>query len=88
MSKYFKSKNISRSFKVLEGSGTIDIDVPFVPDYIKVGFSTPGHKDAPDTVAWDLVSVTPTSYRLEIGYDVFSERDIYCRISKLSQDPF
>jgi len=88
MSVYFKSKNISRTFHVLEGSGIIDLDVPFVPDYIEVKFSTPGFKDAPDAVAWDLVSVTPTTYRLEIGYDAFSARDIYCRVSKLSQDPF
>ena len=88
MSVYFKSKNISKSFHVLEGSGTLDVDIPFVPDYIKVQFSSPGHKDAPDEVYWDLISVTPTSYKLEIGYTTFSERDIYCRVSKLSQDPF
>lgn len=88
MSVYFKSKNISNSFHVLEGSGTLDVDVPFVPDYIEVKFSTPAHKDAPDEVYWDLVSLTPTTYRLEIGYDVFSARDIYYRVSKLLQDPF
>ena len=93
MTTYFGKHNIHDAFKAIPGIGTTTIDVPFVPDYIKVKFHGPElTKREDDTVGedqvyWDLVKITPTHYQLNIGWSVYSTREIYYRISKLTVDP-
>lgn len=88
---YFGSHNISNAVKVVPGIGTLTVDVPFVPDYIKVEFHGPAMspKELPgtDDVYWNLTTVTPTSYQLTIGWSVYNTREIYYRVSRLIVDP-
>jgi hypothetical protein len=89
---YFGSHNISNAVKVVPGIGTLTVDVPFVPDYIKVEFHGPALSPkeplpGTDDVYWNLTTVTPTSYQLTIGWSVYNTREIYYRISRLIVDP-
>ena len=92
MTTYFGNHNISETFKAEPGMDTRVIDVPFVPDYIKVEFHGPiktpkNELMGDDGIYWNLISVTPTSYQLAIGWSTYYERDIYFRISRLTVDP-
>lgn len=95
MSVYFKNHNIFKYFKVDPGIGTLTVDVPFTPDYIKVEFhgAELSKKDehlavaGEDVVYWDINYVAPDKYQLAIGWSVYSMREIYYRISRLTVDP-
>jgi len=93
--KYFGSNDITETIKAYSGMGTIVVDVPFLPDYIKVDFHggilspKPDHMEnvGNDSVYWNLLTVAPNKYQLAIGWSVYTERDIYYRISQLTVDP-
>lgn len=92
MSSYFGKHNLSHAFKAVPGMGTLAIDVPFVPDYIKVEFHGPALTPKEETmgddeVYWDLTKVTPTKYILTIGWSTYTTREIYYRIARLIVDP-
>ena len=92
--KYFGKNDLNNAFKVVSGVGSTTIVVPFIPDYIKVDFHGPVVSSKPkedlqgnDEVYWNLTAVTPTSYTLDIGWSVYSNREIYYRIARLTVDP-
>lgn len=95
MASYFGNHDITETIKVKPGMDSITIDVPFIPDYIKVDFhggilsTKPDHMDnvGEDSVYWNLTAVTPNSYQLAIGWSVYTERHIFYRISRLTVDP-
>jgi len=96
MSAYFESQNISETLTPPAGIGVTVIDVPFVPDYIKVDFQgailTPkeDHFDrtGTDDLFWNLTTVVPNSqYQLTIMWSTYTEREIYCRAARLTVDP-
>jgi len=93
MTIYFGHHNIHDTIKAIPGIGSLSVDVPFIPDYIKVDFHGPELTQREDTtvgedrVYWDLVTMSPTSYQLNIGWSVYSTREIYYRISRLTVDP-
>ena len=51
----FIEKRVSDSLKVLPGSGSVTVDIPFVPEYIKVKYLDQHTKPALDTITYDLV---------------------------------
>jgi len=93
--KYFGKQTISKAFKVVSGIGAISVDIPFIPDYIKVDFANPVTSSKPkeslvgnDEVYWSLTAVTPTTYKLDIGWSTYTEtRDVYYQIARLNVDP-
>ena len=92
MSIYFGKHNVSGTIKAISGMDTITVNVPFVPDYVKVEFHGPvltprDETQGDDEVFWDLTKVTATSYQLSIGWSVYETREIYYRASKLLVDP-
>jgi len=94
MTTYFGSQDIGETLKAVSGMGTVTIDVPFIPDYIKVDFHggilspKPDHMDnvGEDNVYWNLLTV-PNGYQLVIGWSVYTERSIYYRVARLTVDP-
>ena len=92
MTTYFGKHTLHDAFKVIPGIGAVTIDVPFVPDYIKVEFHGPAMTPKEETIGddqvfWDLVTVTPTSYQLNIGWEIYSTREVYYRVARLTVDP-
>lgn len=96
MSAYFGIHNISDTLTPAAGIGTVAIDVPFVPDYIKVdfqgGIKTPKEdyflRAGEDAIYWDLSTIIPNQqYRLTIMWSTYTEREIYYRIARLTVDP-
>ena len=92
MSSYFGKHTLHDAFKVISGIGTISIPVPFLPDYVKVDFHgsamTPKEEImGDDEVYWNLVKITPNSYQLDIGWSVYTTREIYYRVARLTVDP-
>ena len=95
MASYFGKHDITETVRIKPGMDSLTIDIPFVPDYIKVDFHggilspKPDHMASvgEDSVYWNLTTVTPTSYQLAIGWSVYTERDIFYRISRLTVDP-
>jgi len=51
----FIEKRVSESFKVLPGTGSVTVDIPFVPEYIKVKYLDQHSKPVLDTITYDLV---------------------------------
>lgn len=95
MASYFGKHDLHDTLKVTSGIGSITIDVPFVPDYIKVDFhggmlsSKADHMDrvGDDDVYWNLTPATH-GYQLSIGWSVFTEeRKIFYRVARLIVDP-
>ena len=72
----FIEKRISDSLKILPGTGTITIDIPFIPEYIKVKFLDPDRKNVLDTLTYDLIYTgDPTiPYQITINWSVTSGR--------------
>jgi hypothetical protein len=65
----FIEKRLSTTFKVLPGSGSVTIDVPFVPDYVRIKYMDVSHKAKLDTSSFDLVFTgNPLSPYLLIVY--------------------
>ena len=87
MTKHFHSKRIAQIVKKQAGTDHFHVDIPFVPDYIRVDFHDIKHKPDVDTLQWDLVATSPTTYQLTVTYDVHEERDIRYVVAKLPRDP-
>lgn len=93
--KYFGKNTLNSTFKVVAGIGTKTVDIPFVPDYVKVDFGNPVTSSKPkeslqgnDEVYWSLTAVTPTTYKLDIGWSTYTEtRDVYYQVARLTVDP-
>ena len=91
---YFGSHDITNTFKVEPGQGSITVDVPFIPDYIRVRFHggilspKPDHPETvgEDSVYWDLANV-PGGCQLSIGWSVYTERLVHFRVSRLTVEP-
>ena len=95
MASYFGTHDLHDTLKVTAGIGSITIDVPFIPDYIKVDFHggilspKPDHMEGigDDDVYWNLVPAT-NGYQLSIGWSVYTEeRKINYRVARLIVDP-
>lgn len=85
--KVFKHKRVSARVKVLPGTGTFTVDVPFVPDYIRVDYSDIQHHAGADTIEWNLGLVTSGQYTLTVAYACGEERMIHYVVAKLPVDP-
>lgn len=89
---YFGKHDVSGTFNVIGSVDFKTIDIPFVPDYINVEFVGGSHTNpdilGEDNVYWSISPVTPTTYQLTIGWNIFSsERQIYYRAARLIVDP-
>lgn len=89
---YFGKHNVSETLHVIAGADFTTVDIPFIPDYIKVEFvgGSTANPEAvgEDNVYWSIAPLTPTSYQLSIGWEIYSEtRHIYYRASRLNVDP-
>jgi len=51
------------------GTGTLTIEVPFMPDYFDARFIDTGVDNDPATVAVTVTRNSPTSYTVEADYD-------------------
>jgi len=92
MTTYFGKQTLHDAFKVVPGLGFITVDIPFVPDYIKVDFHGPALSPkeelmGDDRIFWDLVTVSANSYQINIGWETYTTRQVYYRIAKLTVDP-
>jgi len=70
----FIEKRVSASLKVMPGAGTVTVDIPFVPEYIKVKYLDTCTKPTPDTVSYELLFTgNPDSpYQFTIHWSVTS----------------
>lgn len=85
MAKYFYEKRKTETLKVIS-VGTIVVDIPFVPDYIKVKFLDMEHKRETDTITWALVYIAPDQYQLTINYNTHADpRRLRYLVAKLSE---
>jgi len=84
MSKYFGKHHLHGDIKAMPGIDFTSVDIPFVPDYIKVEFHGASTND--DMVYWNLIRADE-GYVLELGWSVFEERHLHYRIAKLNVDP-
>ena len=85
MSKYFGKQHLEGDIKAIPGIDMRTVDIPFVPDYIKVDFH--GSHTANDEIYWNLTKVDETSYQLDIAWSVYDEKHLYYRVAKLLVDP-
>lgn len=74
------------------GMGSKSIDIPFVPNYVRVKFEGPqlasrGGLVGEDQVYWDLVKLA-SGYRLDISWSLYSRRrEIRAQVAILQVDP-
>jgi len=73
----FIEKKLSDSVKVKPGDGIITLDIPFVPEYIKVKFLDTCHKSIQDTLVWDIAFTGDPElpYQLTITWSITSGRE-------------
>jgi len=85
MAKYFYEKRIIETMNVIS-VGNVVLDIPFTPDYIQVKFLGAEHKRETDTIAWDLIYVSPDQYQMTINYNTHATpRRMRILIAKLSE---
>ena len=72
MAKLFLQKRVSGALRVLPGSGTTVMDIPFIPEFIRVEFLDADHTRGVDSLDYDLVYIgDPTvKYQIEITWKV------------------
>lgn len=72
----FIEKRISDAVKVMPGNGTIVVDIPFIPEYIKVKFLDADHTRTKDSISYDLAFTgNPlVPYQLTVNWVVASGR--------------
>lgn len=73
----FIEKRITDSVKVVPGAGTLTIDIPFVPEYIKVRYLDTCRKSVQDALTWDIAFTGDPElpYSLTITWSVTSGRE-------------
>ena len=73
---FFIEKRVSSTAKFNPGSGTFTVDIPFVPDYIKVKFLDPAGKRELDNITWDLnfTGIPSMPYQLIVNWEVLSAK--------------
>ena len=74
------------------GISTCSVAIPFVPNYIKVKFAgsmtvCKGELLGEDQVFWNLVKVSPSAYRLDIGWSVYGRREVHYQAAYLNVAP-
>lgn len=86
MSKLFIEKRVSDALKIPSGVGSITVDVPFVPEYIKVKFLDVGHTQIMDKLSYDIAYVGDIDcvYQLTISWEVASARRFKYTVAKLA----
>lgn len=52
---HFIEKRVSNALKILPGTGSIVVDIPFVPEYIKVKFLDADHTRLHDDLRYDII---------------------------------
>lgn len=86
--KLFMEKKVSDSLKVKPGNGTLTVDIPFVPDYIKLKYLDSCSKATLDTLTYDIVftGAPELPYQITITWAVTSgkSRRFKYTIAKLS----
>lgn len=72
--KIYIEKRVSKAIKVKPSTDNLTVDVPFVPDYIKVKYLDTCTKPILDTIAYDLIytgdSLVP--YQLKVSWAITS----------------
>ena len=73
---HFIEKRVSSTLKVLPGNGAVVIDIPFVPEYIKVKFLDADHTRAQDSIRYDLLYTGNPNipYQLTVSWVVANGR--------------
>jgi len=84
----FIEKKVSDSVKVNPGNGTLTVDIPFIPDYIKLKYLDSCSKATLDTLTYDLLftGVPESPYQIVITWSVTSgkSRRFKYTVAKLS----
>jgi len=72
MAKLFLEKRVSGALKVMPGTGTTVIDLPFVPEFIQVKFLDADHTRGVDSLDYDLVYIGDplVKYQIAITWSV------------------
>ena len=92
MAKTFNNKQRKAGFvKDLKGTGTFIVELDFLPDYLSAKFATQGTQgnqhdgkaNATDSIYWELVSSSPTTFVFIVYYTCVHTRDIQYVVSKL-----
>lgn len=87
---HFIEQRVTSDLKILPGNGSVVVDVPFVPDYIKVKFlDTQLRQAQQDTVSYSLLftgTATIPAYQLTVNWSVGNDqpRRIRYTAAKLS----
>ena len=84
----FIEKKVSDSVKVNPGTGTLTVDIPFIPDYIKVKYLDSCSKATLDTLTYDLLytGAPELPYQITLTWSVTSgkSRRFKYTVAKLS----
>jgi len=73
---HFIEKRVSSALKVLPGNGTVVVDIPFIPEYIKVKFIDADNTRAHDSIRYDLLYTGNPNmpYQLTVAWVVATGR--------------
>ena len=73
-SRLYMEKRVSEAHKVNPGQGSVVVDIPFVPDFIRVKFLDTCTKATPDTLSHDLIFTgnPQVPYQMTINWSVTS----------------
>lgn len=76
MKRLYMEKKVSDTMRVSPGGGSLLIDVPFVPDYLKVKYLDTCTKEIPDELRYDLTFTgnPAVPYQLMVTWSVTSGR--------------
>lgn len=86
MSKLFIEKRVSDALKVPPGVGSVTVDIPFVPEFIRVKFLDADHTQAMDTLSYDIAYIGDPEcvYQVTIAWEVTSTRRFRYTVAKLA----
>jgi hypothetical protein len=93
MSITFNKSYIKEAIIAKSGNGIKSIEIPFVPNYVRVKFEGPQTATrcgllGNDKVFWDLVKLPTGNYRLDISWSLYSvRREIRAQVAILQVDP-
>lgn len=91
MSRLYMEKRLSEAYKVNPGTDTVVVDIPFVPDFIRVKFLDTCTKAVQDTLSHDLTFTgdPQVPYQMTITWAVTSGKPRRFRytVAKLATFP-
>jgi len=86
MSKLFIEKRVSDALKIPPGVGSVTVDIPFSPEFIRLKFLDADHTRALDILSYDIAYVGDPEcvYQMTISWEVSSTRRFRYTVAKLS----